>query len=253
MLWIRGEAPACVLQASSGTGAKAEVLARALGVTRVWEACAPRARPCQFPLAGLGGPGPAQPLLQQSGYKALPSQGAEVPVDQGLKSERKGRSPLSSSTNSPGGCPRSSKLKVRYPHQATVPLLSSGLIHFGLCPLSQDGEFDNFRSATHHGGQDLLSRHFCLPSRHHHLPAGHRQSPPSGRVQRHWRGFAKQSDYCGNPSDLCCALTALSQGGSVLGMGAIRKERTLFSDWLKNRGWWVNCDLCQTLHKAMVS
>lgn len=56
----RGEAPLCVLWASSGTGAKSEVLARVWGVTRGWEACAPRARPCRVPLAALWRPGPAQ-------------------------------------------------------------------------------------------------------------------------------------------------------------------------------------------------
>lgn len=85
-------------------------VARALGVTRGWEACAPKARPCQVPLAALWRPGPAQPLPPvpppARGYIDLPGQGAEVPGNLGLTgppcpSKRKGRSPLSCSTAPP--------------------------------------------------------------------------------------------------------------------------------------------------------
>lgn len=181
------------------------------------------------------------------GYIDLSGQGAEVPGQSGLNGPswpegEKGTFTfelLHSASSapalpSPGGCPRSPKSRVRYPNQATVPLLSSGLIPSGLalaplCPPSQDGEPNNFRSATHHGGQDLLRRRFSLPGGYHHLPAGHCQSPSSGRVQSSWQGFSKQSNCCGHPCDVCCALTALSQGGSVLGMNAIRKEMRPFS------------------------
>lgn len=71
--------------------------------------------------------------------------------------------------------------------------------------LSENGGRDSRRGASHHGGQDLLSRIGGLCGGCDHLPAGHGQSPATGR-ERDGEGVHLRQ------RDLIPALIYLSKG-----------------------------------------